>query len=384
MTLLEIKPEKSKKAERSKREWLRELAGDLAARARRRPALVFLVVLALAAAAAGGVWLVQRERGLPDGVVAEVKGDQITVEDLNEQVDTLGALYGLEKPSGGKALRSFWKAAAQAAVMTRVIDLAAKEEGVSASQADVSKALGDYLNALYDGAPDAGQQFTAALANAGTSKAAVEDELRRRLVDSRLQDKITSKVEEPTDAEVKAEFTARKCTMSVAETRRIRNIVVSTQAEADAVRRELDQGAEFATVAHTMSADTSTAANGGLIGDVAKAQLEADYGKQAFAAGTGKLFGPVQTRSGWNVGKVEAVKLAHKVGYEQVAAALKQQLAIEGESKAWRSYLRKQMKADQIRFADKYKPADIYSIPDGVASWSDGQKDLCSPAGAQR
>ncbi|MGY0541552.1 peptidyl-prolyl cis-trans isomerase [Nocardioides sp. YJ-D4] len=381
MTLLEIKQEKP---ERSKRDLLREQLGDWTARARRRPALVFLVALALAAAAVGTVWLVQRERALPDGVVAEVRGEQITTEDLNEQVDTLGALYGLEKPSGGKDLRSFWKAAAQAAVMTRVIDLAATKEGVSASQAEVSKALSDYLNALYDGAPDAGQQFTTALANAGTSKAAVEDELRRRLVDSRLQDKITSKVDEPTDAEVKAAFTERKCTMSVAETRRLRNIVVSTQVEAASARAELDQGADFATVAKTMSADTSTAANGGLIGDVAKDQLEADYGKQAFAAGTGKLFGPVRTRSGWNVGKVEAVEPAHAVAYEQVAAALTQQLAIEAESAAWRSYLRKQMKADQIRYAEKYEPANVYSIPNGVASWSEDQKDLCSPVGGQQ
>lgn len=380
MTLLESKPE----TELSKRERLREQVGDLRARARRRPALVFLVVLAIVVAGAGAIWLVQRERPLPDGVAAEVKGQQITVDDLNEQVDTLGALYGLEKPSGGKALRSFWEAAAQAAVMTKVIELAAKEEGVTASQADVSRALSNYLNALYGGTPEAGQQFTAALANAGTSKAAVEAELRRRLIDSRLQDKITSKVQGPSAAEVKAAFTERECTMSVAEIRRVRNIVVSTKAEAASVRRELDQGADFTTLAKTMSADTSTAEGGGLIGDVAKAQLEADYGKQAFAAGTGRLFGPVQTSSGWNVGKVEAVKPAHKVGYEQVAAALKQQLAIEGESKAWRSYLRKQMKADQIRYAEKYKPSDIYSIPDGVASWSDGQKALCSPAGAQQ
>ena len=363
---------------------IREQLAMLVKTARRRPAPVALALIVLIGAIGGGSWWLTRERELPDGVAAEVRGKQITVADLNEQVDTLGALYGLTKPSDAKKQKSFRKAAAQAAVMTRVIDLAAKDRNVRASDEEVSRALAQYLNALYGGAADAEQQFTSALATAGTSKKAVETELRRRLVDSRLQAKITGDIKEPTDAEIKAEFKERECTMSVAETRRLRNIVVATKAEASSVRGQLDGGGDFAELAQSMSADASTAGKGGLIGDVAQAQLDTDYGKTAFATGAGKTFGPVKSSSGWNVGQVEAVNSARSAPFEQVAEALKQQLVIERESTAWRKFLLKRMHSDEIRYAPKYRPAKIYDIPDGVASWSEKQQELCSPAGAQQ
>ncbi|RYJ07411.1 MAG: parvulin peptidyl-prolyl isomerase [Actinomycetales bacterium] len=325
------------------------------------------------------VFVVWRSERLPTEAALVVDGSVVTQADLRRDVATLRAMYGVEPPRGEAKLDTFWRDAAQATAVSRVLDQAAEAEGVTVSPRKVDEALASYVQALYQGADDTQKQFTQALATAGTSKRAVEEEIRRRLVVAALTSRVTAQAPAPTDAEVADAFAARQCTLDVPERRRLRNIVVATRAEARTIRSDLDDGARFVDLARTRSADATTSESGGDLGTVARGQLESAYGKAAFDRPPGAVFGPVETSAGWNVGQVVAVDAPSKASYGTVRDALAQQLLLERQSALWKGWLQRRVASADVRYADRYEPDHPERLPAGVASWAEGQQDRCSP-----
>lgn len=83
-----------------------------------------------------------------------------------------------------------------------------------------------------------------------------------------------------------------------------KHILVETEAEAKAIKAELDGGADFATVAGAKSKDPGTAAKGGEIGWLPKRQTPPTMAS-LFDAEKGAVLDPIQSPSGWHVFKVE-------------------------------------------------------------------------------
>lgn len=344
---------------------------------RRRSTQAIALALVVATVAVLVVWRTQR---LPGDAALEVGGHVVTQADLRRDVSSLKAMYGVEPPRGAAKLDDFWRDAAQATAVSQVLDQAAESQGVTVSQRTVEKALASYLQALYQGAADTQARFTQALATAGTSRRAVEGEIRRRLVVDQLTTRVTARATAPTDAEVAAAFTARQCTLDVPERRHLRNVVVSTQAEARSIRSDLDDGARFVDLARTRSADTTTREAGGDLGTVARSQLEPGYAKVAFAAASGRVYGPVETEAGWNVGQVVSITKGQKTQYATVRDALAQQLLLERRSAVWKSWLKAQLDRADVRYAGEYQPSDPDRLPAGIASWAEAQEGRCAPS----
>lgn len=138
----------------------------------------------------------------------------------------------------------------------------------------------------------------------GLSEIQVLSEIKRQLASVQLYDEVTKKAKKITEADVSAYYNEHRAEIATLEKRHLRNVVVATRQDADAVLTELRSGADFAKVAARRSLDQSTKDNGGDLGTVTAEQLEPGYGRAAFAAKKNALFGPVQTQYGWNVGKV--------------------------------------------------------------------------------
>lgn len=342
---------------------------------RRGVALGIAGVLVVGAAVGGWVWHASR---LPGDAAMEVGSTVVTKAELRRDVATLRAMYGIEPPQGADKLDTFWRDAAKASAVTRILDAAAARLDVVIPGRKVDEALASYVTTLYQGAADAQQQFVAALANAGTSQPAVKEEIRRRLTVDALTDKVVQSVATPTPDAVATAFEARKCSLEVPETRRLRNIVVATRDEARSIRREVRPGASFVAVAKLKSADGSSRNTGGDLGTVAASQLDAAYGKAAFAARSGTVFGPVRTSSGWNVGQVVKVVPGRTATLAEVARALQQQLLLEQQSRVWQTWLGTQIKQADVRYADAYRPKDPDAVPAGIGKWADTQQGLCS------
>ena len=82
------------------------------------------------------------------------------------------------------------------------------------------------------------------------------------------------------------------------------HILVKTKAEAEAILKELQGGADFAALAKAKSIDPGSAKNGGDLGYFAKDAMVAPFAEAAFSTPVGELSGIVQTDFGFHIIKV--------------------------------------------------------------------------------
>ncbi|XBQ14789.1 MAG: peptidylprolyl isomerase [Oceanicaulis sp.] len=86
-----------------------------------------------------------------------------------------------------------------------------------------------------------------------------------------------------------------------AEELRARHILVDTREEADEVARLIAEGADFATLAASISQDPATRFEGGDLGYFTREGILPAFARVAFATPEGGVSAPFQTENGWHV-----------------------------------------------------------------------------------
>ena len=129
-----------------------------------------------------------------------------------------------------------------------------------------------------------------------------------------------------TEEAVRTEYDKFVADFVPADEIRASHILVPTEEEANAVKAELDGGADFATLAKAKSIDPG-AANGGDLGFFGPGMMVAPFEAAAFAlTDVGQVSAPVQSQFGWHVIRLEEKRQSSAPAFEQVAAQLQQQL----------------------------------------------------------
>jgi parvulin-like peptidyl-prolyl isomerase len=82
------------------------------------------------------------------------------------------------------------------------------------------------------------------------------------------------------------------------------HILVDSEDKANALKSQLDAGADFGTLAKDNSTDTGSGANGGDLGCVGKGTYVPEFEDAVFSAPVGEVVGPVQTQYGFHLIKV--------------------------------------------------------------------------------
>lgn len=323
-------------------------------RRRWRPWLTGVVVLALLAGGAG--LAIRRLTGLPGDAAFEYAGHVVTRDQLAQRVHLLAALYGISEPTGSKARAAFRRDTAKAVAVSMILDHLARSKGIVIADKSARDTLSSMIsNQLGD---DGQAQFTKILGQFGVSEKDVLDEVKRQQATARLFQSVTAKaVAGVTADDAQAYFQADPARFATPERRRIRNMVVGTRQQAQAVLAALRRGRDFAALARRRSLDDATRASGGDLGTVTATQLDSTYAAAAFGTPQGRFFGPVQTKFGWNVGEVIAVKPATTVTYDQVSAQVLDEVRSERAMKTWHSFLADQIRKAHVEYADRYRPA---------------------------
>lgn len=130
----------------------------------------------------------------------------------------------------------------------------------------------------------------------------------------------------PTDAEAQAYFAANQAQICPSG-KVISHILVATQAEAEAVKAQLDGGADFAALAKTQSLDTTSGAQGGLVGCITAGQTVQQFQDAADALPIGQISDPVQTQYGFHI--ISAQAPTYALFATQIRQALEQQASGE-------------------------------------------------------
>ncbi|MDA8360695.1 MAG: SurA N-terminal domain-containing protein [Gammaproteobacteria bacterium] len=98
--------------------------------------------------------------------------------------------------------------------------------------------------------------------------------------------------------------------------------VTAAEAKLESVRARILHGASFAAMARQYSQDTSTAAQGGRLGYVTRADLSKPVAKALFALPVGGISPPVEGQSGVHLLKVLAIRPAVRTSFAQARAQL--------------------------------------------------------------
>lgn len=110
------------------------------------------------------------------------------------------------------------------------------------------------------------------------------------------------------------------------EERRIRHILVNDEEEIERARRSVMRSGNFEKVAKEKSIDTASAENGGDLGYVLQEELVPEFGDVAFILKVGEVSKPVKTQYGWHIIKIEDIRPATYLPFEEVKDGLIQRL----------------------------------------------------------
>ncbi|UUV28638.1 peptidyl-prolyl cis-trans isomerase [Amycolatopsis roodepoortensis] len=330
----------------------------------RKVRVILLVVLVLLVGGGVGGYVWYDSQRLPDDAAFRVADRTVTADQLSGVLETWRAMYGVQPPQDQATLGKFRKDSAKAYAVSLILQKAAQERGIVVGDKVAQDALSRLISQQLGEGSEARGKFVQQLGTVGTSEAAVIEEIKQQLALSQLFDAVTRGSGDVTEQEVKDAFVKRKDQLGTPELRKLSNIVVRTKDEADQIVAGLGQGAKFETVAQQRSIDTATRDKSGDLGAISRSQLQDDYGKAAFTAASGTVFGPVQNQFGWNVGRVNEVTPPVPAAFEKVHDSLKQQLQMEKMLGVWRSWLGTQIRDAGVEYTDEYRPDNPDAAPD--------------------
>lgn len=324
-----------------------------------------VVAGAVAVALVGGVVAVAvaRADALPEDAAFRYGDRVVTTDQLDDRVEVLGALYGVQRPEDDDKGGDFDRDAAKSMVVSLVLADAAAERDIVISDKEAQTELDKLVDQQLTGGRDAFVDF---LSTSGISERDVLDEIRAQLATSRLVEEVTADVPDATKAEARTTYDEHEGEMVTPEGRRLVNIVVETRADADRVARLARRTGRLGPLAAAWSLDGSTRDSGGELGLVTRDQLEEAYADAAFGAAKGAVFGPVRTSHGWNVGQVTEVVAARPVSYADVEDELVERLTAEDRLEVWRDFLAERLEGADVEYADGYLPDDPDAPPADV------------------
>jgi peptidyl-prolyl cis-trans isomerase C len=156
-----------------------------------------------------------------------------------------------------------------------------------------------------------------------------------------------------TDAAVQAWYDERKVQFGKPEVK-ARHILVKEESKATELIAKLEGGADFAALATENSTDKGSAIKGGDLGWFTQDKMVPAFAEAAFAAEPGKVVGPVSTRFGFHIIKVEEKRDATPLEEvrPQAIEAIKQETV-----RSFTNEVKTGMKVEKMgEYADKAPP----------------------------
>lgn len=204
----------------------------------------------------------------------------------------------------------------------RVVIQEAKRLGVEVDEKEVQSEM-DKLADSYGGE----QHFDDALKKeAGTSKQEVVEEIRYHM----LLEEIATKDIVIDDKDLRSYYDSHSEEFNHPPRAHLSIITIASREEADQVKSELNQGANFATLAKERSIDSLTAGNGGDMGWISlkDESVPITIREVAESLSVGKYSEPLSIDEGFAIIRVEDYKKSVQVSYEDAKEQIRQQMAL--------------------------------------------------------
>ena len=167
-------------------------------------------------------------------------------------------------------------------------------------------------------------------------KAKLEQARRQVLIEELLQRKVIAQ-SQVTDEEARKMYEDNKPLFST-ETMRVSHIMVKTEAEAEAILKELQAGKDFAELAKAKSQDTGSAEKGGDLGELRRGQAVQEFEEAAFRLKEGELSPVVKTQYGYHILKGGAHATAVEP-FDEVKGRIRQSLLQQKQQETFMAFM---------------------------------------------
>lgn len=319
---------------------------------KRGAAAGLLLVSLFVAAACGG--------DLPKGTIAQV-GQSLISQD---QFDQLKALYeeagrAPDESTHKDEYRRFEQAVAEYLVIMQVLKQQASSFGISVTEQDVQDEM-TIFKQMFQGDQ---KRFEAALKKQNLTLQQFAQQTRERLLLDRMKAAVCSGIT-VTDAEVRAYYDANQADYIQPEVREASHILIAVVASADAaggggpteadwelarveaekIRAEIQNGADFASQARKYSDDEATKESGGQLGPISKGQTFPAFEEAVFSLKKRELSEPVKTPYGYHVIRVGDITAQQQLPFERVKEGIRTALLEHKIDQMWRSWLAEKQK----------------------------------------
>lgn len=297
-------------------------------------AIVLVIVLIKPPFASGG----------DSEAVATVNGEKITKDKLYNELVAAGGSQTLD-----------------GMISETLVNQEASKKGIKVTQDDIEKEK-NFIKKNY-GSDEAFEQALA------------QNNLTMEEFDKQMDMQVKlRKLLEPdvkvTDDDVKKYFEENKASFDTPEQVKASHILVATKEEADAILKQLKDGADFATLAKEKSTDPGSKANGGDLGYFGRNQMYKEFEDAAFALKDGELSGVVKTDAGYHIIKRTGYKAAHTATLDEKKADIKETLiyqAIMTKAPTWLSDVKAKAKITN-KLEEEQKKADTSKTDSSTSS----------------
>jgi foldase protein PrsA len=189
-----------------------------------------------------------------------------------------------------------------------------------------------------------GSSFDTALQQYGYAN---EKDFRNSVKVSLLEQKAAEATIHPTEKQLKNYYNN-----DIKPEIRARHILVSSKSKAEDIKKQLDKGADFATLAKKNSTDTATASKGGDLGWFGAGEMDSDFENAAYKLKVNEISGPVKTSYGYHIIQLTGEK-KKKPYSEMKKDVVKQYKESKVTTEKIQSVLKKELKAADIKVKDE-------------------------------
>ncbi len=241
----------------------------------------------------------------------------------------------------------------------------ASEHNITVTDKEVDQQIEKVKKQVGEQARSSGQDlsnqeaYEQALKQNNITESELRADLRENLPVQKVQEEVAGKAE-PTDAEIQKFYEQNKeAQFTTPEQRCVRHILFNKdqKQKAEDVKKQLEDGADFAKLAKEYSQDPGSAKNGGDLGCLGKGETVPPFEEAAFGAEEGEIVGPVKTEFGYHILEVTDSKPKQTRPLSEVESQIRSQLAAQKQSEAFSKWLDEQKKQRDVKYLEGYKPA---------------------------
>lgn len=235
--------------------------------------------------------------------------------------------------------------------------------GLTVTQDDLNVAI-DQLKKQYGLTTDAA--FNESLQKSGMTRADMETRLRDTILMNKVFGRELRPREDLSDKELRERYDREKERYRLPERAHLREIVIlrpENASQVDQARQRAESVAtqaratnDFAALAASTS-ESGTRNKGGDLGEVARGELISDLDKAVFNSASGAVIGPIESKAGWHILKVEQRLPSEVPAFESIKDKLRKDASDDAWQRDYKAYVDNLRKDAFIQIHEENIPA---------------------------